>query len=38
MLDGTWLSLYSRELLAEDVSVTDDGAGFSEVIVAHSAS
>lgn len=34
-LEGTWLSIYPRELLAEDATVPDDGAGFSGVTLAH---
>ncbi|QLK25386.1 VOC family protein [Natrinema zhouii] len=34
-LEGTWLSLYPRDLLAEDAAVSDDGTGFSGVTLAH---
>ena len=34
-MDGTWLALYSRELLAEDATVSPEGTGFSGVTVAH---
>ena len=34
-LEGTWLSIYPRELLAEDATVPDDGAGFAGVTLAH---
>ncbi|WP_411964849.1 VOC family protein [Haloferax sp. YSMS24] len=34
-LDGTWLSLYPRELLAEDATVSADGSGFAGVTLAH---
>jgi catechol 2,3-dioxygenase-like lactoylglutathione lyase family enzyme len=34
-LDGTWLSLYPRGLLAEDATVADDGSGFSGITLAH---
>jgi catechol 2,3-dioxygenase-like lactoylglutathione lyase family enzyme len=34
-LEGTWLSLYPRELLAEDATVPGDGSGFSGVTIAH---
>ena len=34
-LEGTWLSLYPRGLLAEDAGVADDGGGFSGVTLAH---
>jgi catechol 2,3-dioxygenase-like lactoylglutathione lyase family enzyme len=34
-LEGSWLSLYPRDLLAEDATVPDDGHGFSGVTLAH---
>jgi uncharacterized protein len=34
-LDGTWLSLYPRDLLAEDAAIPDDKAGFSGITLAH---
>lgn len=34
-LEGSWLSLYPRDKLAEDASVPDDGSGFSGVTLAH---
>ena len=34
-LEGTWLALYPRELLAEDATVSPEGSGFSGVTVAH---
>jgi catechol 2,3-dioxygenase-like lactoylglutathione lyase family enzyme len=34
-LEGSWLSLYPRGLLAEDATVPDDGHGFSGVTLAH---
>lgn len=37
-LDGTWLSLYPRDLLAEDATVSDDTSGFSGVTLAHNVS
>lgn len=37
-LDGTWLSIYPRELLAEDATISDDGTGFSGVTLAHNVS
>lgn len=37
-LEGTWLSVYPREKLAEDATVSDDGAGFSGVTLAHNVS
>jgi catechol 2,3-dioxygenase-like lactoylglutathione lyase family enzyme len=32
---GTWLSLYSREKLAEDATVPDMGSGFRGFTLAH---
>ena len=32
---GTWLSLYSRESLAEDATVSADGSGFRGFALAH---
>jgi len=32
---GTWLSLYSREALAEDATVSADGSGFRGFSLAH---
>jgi catechol 2,3-dioxygenase-like lactoylglutathione lyase family enzyme len=32
---GTWLSLYSREALAEDATVSADGSGFPGFALAH---
>lgn len=37
-LDGAWLSIYPRELLAEDATVSDNGTGFSGVTLAHNVS
>ena len=37
-LDGTWLSLYPRELLAEDATLTADGSGFSRITIAYNVS
>ncbi|MDX1757190.1 MAG: VOC family protein [Marinobacter sp.] len=34
-LNGTWLGLYGRQDLAEDVGVPDDGQGFRGVTIAH---
>ncbi|HUO88716.1 MAG TPA: VOC family protein [Rhizomicrobium sp.] len=34
-MEGSWLSLYPRRLLAEDATVPDDGRGFSGVTLAH---
>jgi catechol 2,3-dioxygenase-like lactoylglutathione lyase family enzyme len=34
-MEGTWLSLYPRDKLADDATVPDDRAGFSGVTLAH---
>ena len=34
-LEGTWMSLYPRDKLAEDATVPDDGSGFSGITFAH---
>lgn len=34
-LNGTWLSLYDREALAEDACVQADGHGFNGVTLAY---
>ncbi|MDG9668017.1 VOC family protein [Hahella sp. CR1] len=34
-LNGTWLGLYPRHLLAEDATVPDNGSGFKGVTLAH---
>jgi len=34
-LKGTWLSVYPREKLAEDATVSDDDGGFSGVTLAQ---
>ena len=34
-MGGTWLSLYPRDKLAEDVTVDAEGSGFSGVTIAH---
>lgn len=36
-LNGTWLALYPREMLAEDATVDPTGCGFSGVTIAHNA-
>ncbi len=37
-LEGTWLSLYPRHLLAEDATVPDEKPGFSGITLAHNVS
>lgn len=32
ILDGTWLSIYPKELLAEDATVPNDGAASLELL------
>ena len=34
-LEGTWLALYPREKLAEDLGMSTEGSGFSGVTLAH---
>jgi len=34
-MEGTWLSLFPRDKLAEDATVPDDGKGFSGITLAH---
>ena len=34
-LNGSWLGLYGREALAEDVGVSAAGSGFAGVTLAH---
>lgn len=34
-LNGTWLGLYPRDLLAEDATVPPVGSGFSGVTLSH---
>ena len=33
--NGSWLSLYGRELLADDAAVSSDGSGFDGFALAH---
>jgi catechol 2,3-dioxygenase-like lactoylglutathione lyase family enzyme len=33
--EGTWLELYTRELLGEDATIDGDGSGFSGSTIAH---
>lgn len=37
-LNGTWLGLYGREALAEDATVSPEGAGFEGFTLAHNVS
>jgi catechol 2,3-dioxygenase-like lactoylglutathione lyase family enzyme len=34
-LEGTWLGLYPRDLLAEDANVANEGQGFAAFTMAH---
>ena len=34
-MEGSWLSLYPREKLAEDATVPDDGKGFSGITLSR---
>jgi len=34
-LDGTWLGLFSREELARDARVLNDGTGFDGITLSH---
>jgi uncharacterized protein len=34
-LEGTWLSIYPRDLLAEDAAVSSDGSGFRGFTLSH---
>ncbi len=34
-LEGTWLALYLRDKLAEDITISTEGSGFSGVTLAH---
>ena len=34
-MEGTWLSLYPREKLAKDITISTEGSGFSGVTLAH---
>jgi len=35
LTESTWLSLYPRELLAEDATVSAEGSGFAGFTLAH---
>jgi len=34
-LNGTWLSLYGRQALAQDATVSPEGSGFESFALAH---
>jgi catechol 2,3-dioxygenase-like lactoylglutathione lyase family enzyme len=34
-LEGSWLSIYPREKLAQDAEVSAEGSGFSGITLAH---
>lgn len=34
-MEGSWLSLYPREKLAEDAHISSEGNGFSGITLAH---
>ena len=34
-LNGSWLSLYNRESLAEDATVLPEGSGFNGITLSH---
>jgi len=34
-LEGSWLSIYGREPLAEDVGISSEGSGFAGITLAH---
>jgi hypothetical protein len=34
-LEGTWLGLFPRDALADDATVSNEGSGFSGVVLAH---
>ena len=37
-LNGSWLSLYNRRLLAEDANVSSEGKGFNGFTISHNVS
>jgi len=37
-LNGSWLSLYTREALAEDATVSSQGSGFEGFTISHNVS
>jgi len=34
-MDGSWLSIYPKDKLAQDATVANDGSGFTGVTLAH---
>lgn len=34
-MEGTWLSLYPKDKLAEDVGISPEGSGFGGITIAH---
>jgi hypothetical protein len=34
-MEGTWLALYPRDLLAEDAHISPEGTGFAGITLAH---
>lgn len=34
-MEGTWLSLFPKDKLAEDATVSEDGLGFNGITLAH---
>ena len=37
-MEGTWLSLFPKEKLAADATVSPEGSGFTGIILAHNVS
>ena len=37
-MEGTWLSLYPKEKLAEDITISSKGSGFGGFTLAHNVS
>ena len=37
-MNGSWLSLYNRRLLAEDANVSSEGKGFNGFTISHNVS
>jgi uncharacterized protein len=34
-MDGSWLSLFPKDKLANDITIPNDGSGFSGITLAH---